>query len=123
VTPDATKLFEYESDEDGRRSQFEYDNFYRLTKQLDALGNKTQFGYNLPDGTLGTLFTPTEIKFPTFTQNLRFDTQDRETSQTLLNPNHYDVHGNRIQLTDANGNTHKFVYDRNNRLVKGKSCH
>jgi YD repeat-containing protein len=30
----------------------------------------------------------------------------------------YDARGNLIQLTDANGNAHKFEYDRNDRVVR-----
>lgn len=118
-----------ETDEDGRTNQFEYDNFYRLTQQLDALDNKTQFGYNLPDGSLGSLSLPTEIKFPTFTQIHRFDSQDRETSQTILNPNHagtenittaniYDTQGRLKTEQDANGKLHTYRYNAFGQVIE-----
>ena len=115
-----------ETDEDGRTSQASFDNFLRLTQQSDMLGNKTEYGYSIPDGTsagtLGALYEPTEVKFPTFTQRTRYDQRNRPTAQTLLNPNargteglvsstEYDVRGQVKGETDANGKTRFSRYD------------
>jgi RHS repeat-associated protein len=79
------------TDEDGREQRSEFDNFLRLTKQIDGVGNVTEYGYNIADGTsngaLGSLAGPTEIKYPTFTQRQRYDQRERASSNTLLNPN------------------------------------
>lgn len=115
-----------EADEDGRTNRIEYDNFLRVTRQIDALGNTTQFGYQIPDGSaagqLGSLTEPTETIFPTFTQQTRFDERERPTSQTLKNINSqgqeilgsatiYDKRGRVKSETDGNGNTRTHSYD------------
>ena len=115
-----------ETDEDGRTSQAQFDNFFRPTQQSDALGNKTEYGYSLPDsptaGTLPAFYEPSEIKYPTFTQQTRYDQRNRPTAQTLLNPNargteglvssaEYDVRGQVKSETDANGKTRFSRYD------------
>jgi RHS repeat-associated protein len=115
-----------ETDEDGRTVESEFDTFLRLTSQADALGNKTEYGYTLPDGSqaglLGSISHPTEIKYPTFTQRLRLDERERLTSETLLNPNSqgteglvsgtdYDKRGLVTSETDANGKTRFTGYD------------
>lgn len=122
-----------ETDEDGRIQRSEFDNFLRLTKQIDGLGNTTEYGYNIADGTnagsLGSLYSPTETKYPTFTERLRFDERERPTSQTLLNPNsggveglvntnQYNKRGRVISETDANGKTRYNAYDALGRLIQ-----
>ncbi|KAF4513862.1 UNVERIFIED_CONTAM: hypothetical protein B566_EDAN016757 [Ephemera danica] len=122
-----------ETDEDGRITQAEFDNFLRLTKEIDGLGNITEYAYTLPDGThagsLGSLYSPTETKYPTFTERLRFDARERPTSQTLLNPNsggvegliskkQYDKRGQLLSETDANGKTRYNAYDALGRLIQ-----
>ncbi|MDO9190418.1 MAG: hypothetical protein Q7U24_11130, partial [Sulfurimicrobium sp.] len=114
------------SDEDGRSRQIEFDNFLRITKQLDGLGNVTEYSYNIPDGsgngTLGALHSPVEIKYPTFTERQRYDQRERPTSQTLLNPNalgtdnlvsgtEYDKRGRIRSQTDANGKASGNTYN------------
>ena len=115
-----------ETDEDGRTSTLEFDNLLRLTKQVDPLGNATQYSYQIPDGTqagqVGALQDPTEIQYPTFTQRLRYDQRERQTSRTLLNPNSlgteglvsstvYDQRGRATSATDPNGKTRFYAYD------------
>ena len=122
-----------ETDEEGRTSQASFDNFLRPAQQLDPVGNKTEYGYNIPDGTtagtLGALYEPTEVKYPTFTQRTRFDQRNRPTVQTLLNPNargteglvssaEYDVRGQVKSETDANGKTRFSRYDALGQLVE-----
>lgn len=113
-------------DEDGRGIQLSFDNFQRLTQLTDGEGNQTQLAYNIPDGTptgtLGSLSMPTEIKFPTFTQNNRLDALERPSSKVLLNANRagtqnlasgstYDVRGLLKSDTDANGKSRFYSYD------------
>ena len=121
-----------ETDEDGRISRSEFDNFLRLSKEVDGLGNATTHSYTLSDGgsgTLGSLGDPTESAFPTFTRRQRFDARDRLTSETLLNPNslgteglvsssQYDKRGQRLSDTDANGKTRFYAYDAIGRLTQ-----
>ena len=77
-------------DEDGRLSRSEFDNFLRLAKQIDGLGNVTEYSYNIADGsntgTLASLIDPAEVKFPTFSKRLRYDQRDRTVNDTLINP-------------------------------------
>jgi RHS repeat-associated protein len=121
------------SDEDGRTAQAEFDNFLRITKNLDALGNVTLSSYQVSDGTqtgtLGSLGDPTEIKYPTFTEQTKFDERGRPTSRTLLNPNAlgteglvntiaYEARGLMKSQTDANGKTRFLTYDGLRQLVE-----
>ena len=121
------------TDEDGRTSQAEFDNFLRLTRLRDGLGNKTDFSYTIPDGTnagaLGALGTPTEIKYPTFTQRNRLDERERPTSKTLLNTNSlgteslvrstaYDARGQVKSETDAYGKTRFYSHDALGQLTE-----
>ena len=124
-----------ETDEDGRVQRSEFDNFLRLTKQIDGLGNTTEYGYTIPDGTnagsLGSLYSPTETKYPTFTQQSRFDEQERPTSRTLIDPavestpnststftRNYDKRGRVLSETDAYGKTRLSTYDALGQLVE-----
>ena len=122
-----------EADEDNRTSQAEFDNFLRITKEIDALGNVTVYSYAIPDGsgsgTLGTLYAPTEVNYPTFTKRNRLDERERPTSETLLNPNSlgteglvsstaYDKRGRVKSETDANGKTRFYSYDALGQLLE-----
>lgn len=115
-----------ELDEDGRGSQIEYDNFLQISKQVDALSNTSQFGYQISDGTLagqlGSLGEPTQVNYPSFTQQTRFDQRERPTSQILKYRNSrgeenissgttYDQRGLILTETEPNGNIRKHRYD------------
>lgn len=122
-----------EIDEDGRATLAEFDNFLRITKQIDGLGHVTTFSYALPDGSdtggVGALFDPTEARYPTFTHRQRYDALERPTTQTLLNPNRlrteglvsnttYDKRGMVVSETDANGKTRGFQYNALGQLTQ-----
>jgi RHS repeat-associated protein len=115
-----------QTDEDGRRSDAEYDNWQRLTRVIDGKGNATEHGYQLADGSnsgiLGSLTLPTQTKYPTFNEQQRYDELERPTTRTLLNPtplgieglintNKYDRRGMVVESTDAEGKTSFFSYD------------
>ena len=121
------------TDEDGRSVLTEFDNFLRATKELDALGNATQYSYQIQDGSqtgaLGSLSGPTQVKYPSFTELTKYDERERPTSQTLLNPNAsgvegfvsnstYEVRGLKKSEIDANGKTRFFAYDALGRLIE-----
>jgi|GEM_PF-880733 len=120
-----------ETNEDGRSSTLEFDNFLRVSKKADGAGNVTQYGYQIADGSdagqLGTLSYPTEIKYPTFTEQTKYDALERPTRSTLLNPNSlgveglssgntFDPRGLIKTTTDAYGKTVSFGYDALARL-------
>jgi RHS repeat-associated protein len=123
-----------QTDEDGRTSQFESDNFLRVTKQIDGMGNVTEFSYDVPDGSangaLGSLIAPTEVRYPTYTKRVRFDQAERPVSETTLNPNGtagvnssiamatYDKLGQVLSNTDANGKTSFHAYDRLGHVIE-----
>ncbi len=124
-----------ETDEDGRVSRTEFDPLLRLTKEIDAAGNVTEYGYTIPDGTgagtIGALFEPTEIRYPTFTQRQRYDQRERLTNDTLLNPNSlgteglvsgvtYDKRGLISTYTDENGKTSFYTYNAHRQLTESK---
>ncbi len=111
------------TDEDGRRQDFEYDNFLEITKQADALSNTTQHSYRVPDGTstgaLGSLYSPTETVYPTYTQRNRYDQLERLTSTTLVKPDQttqntsmtYDPRGLMKNEVDGYGKTTSVAYN------------
>lgn len=122
-----------ETDEDGRQSRVEYDNFLQLVKQIDGLGNATQYGYRVSDGsttgTLGALAMPTESRYPTFTEQQRYDERERPTTRTVLNPTalgiegqittiKYDKRGRTVESTNADGKTSYFGYDVLGRSIR-----
>jgi RHS repeat-associated protein len=121
-------------DEDGRKQTSEFDNFLRLTKQIDGVGNVTEYGYNIGDGSntsLGSLSGPTEIKYPTFTQQQRYDQLERTASNTLLNPNSqgtavlpsltdFDKRGLPKGQTDAYGKSSATAYNAFRQAIETK---
>ena len=125
VTYNAQSQSILESDEDGRVSKYAYDNFLRLTEHADGLGNVSRFGYQLseaPDAPLASLGNPSQLWYPTFTQQARFDERERPTAQIISQRNSrgpeiltgsmtYDVRGLMISETDANGKKKTHRYD------------
>ena len=122
-----------ETDEDGRVQQVSYDNFQRLLRQTDGKGNVTEHAYGLQDGSasgaLGSLLAPTETRFPTYTEQQRFDERERPTTRTVLNPDgqsveglitsrKYDKRGRLIEATNAEGKTSYYRHDPH-----GKTTH
>lgn len=121
------------TDEDGRSIKFGVDNFLRLIEQSDALSNSIVYGYDLVDGSsagaLGSLSRPTEIKYPTYSRQVKFDARERPTSQKILNQGAsklqslissktYDGRGALKTETDANGKSRSFVYSPLGQLVE-----
>ncbi len=122
-----------ETDEDGRTLASEYDNFLALTKQTDALNNATRFDYRIADGGAtglpGSLREATEVVYPTFTRQARFDRRERQTSQSLIHSNSlgqetltssigYDKRGQVTSELDANGNGRTRRYNAFGREVE-----
>ncbi|WP_353328898.1 hypothetical protein, partial [Chitiniphilus shinanonensis] len=116
------------TDEDGRTYLTEFDNFLRSSKQTDGLGHTTTERYNLPDGSLGSLYQPTEIQYPTYTKRTRYDARERPTSDTLFistqsgtegrtRSTRYDPRGRVISETDENGHTRNYGYDAHGQLM------
>lgn len=122
-----------EIDEVGRTSQVEYDNFQRLTQLVDGKGNSTSHEYTVADGStngaLGALFAPTRTRYPTFTEEKRYDARERLTSHTVLNPTElgveglvetskFDKLGRLIESTNPDGKTTYFAYDAFGRTTR-----
>ncbi|RDE22357.1 RHS repeat protein [Motiliproteus coralliicola] len=103
-------------DANGHRRYRSYDDAGRLASQTDGLGNQTRFSYR--DERLDS------IHYPTFEQQLDYDSRDRINSTTqqadnlnLLRRFGYDPDGNETQAIDANGNPTQRAYDALNRLI------
>ena len=122
-----------ETDEDGRNWKTEYDNFLRVSREVDALGNATEHRYNLSDGSqaglLGSLGEPTELQYPTFKMQRRYDERERPTQSVLLNPTTtgtegllesttFDKRGFVKTMTDANGKTRFLTFDALGRVTR-----
>lgn len=122
-----------QTDADGRAQQTEHDALLRLTRQLDGLGNTTEYSYTLMDGSasgiLGSLGAPTEIRYPTYVQQNKFDERERLTRQTLKHRNRqgeeilssstlYDLRGQAKEELDAQGNKRSYQYDALSQLTE-----
>jgi len=122
-------------DEDGRATQLGFDNFQQLAQQADALNNQTRYGYQITDGStsgaVGSLYSATEVKYPTFTQQNRFDARERATLQSLTKASadgtktsssetsrSYDKAGRLISETDPYSKTHSYAYDALGQLIE-----
>ncbi|MCW5221558.1 RHS repeat protein [Verminephrobacter aporrectodeae subsp. tuberculatae] len=124
---DAQGLVIGETDEDGRAISAEYDLFQHLIRASDTLGNITSYSDQIADGSatgqLGSLLDPTEVRYPSFTQQMRYDASERPTSETLVYTNSsgtqtvtrsrktYDARGQLKSETDANGKVRSYAYD------------
>jgi len=130
---DAQGLAIGQTDEDGRVRTSSYDTFQRITSESDALANATSYGYQIADGTsaggIGSLFGPTEIQYPTYRKQIKYDSRERATSETLLNPgaagtrittsgNTYDAKGQLTAEQDANGKVRSYKYDALGQMVE-----
>ncbi len=122
-----------QTDADGRSSQLQYDNFLRVVGYLDGVNNQFGLDYQIQDGSatgiLGSLALPTQVKYPSFTQQTRFDAAERPTSQSLQYKNaqgdqtanasvSYDKRGLVKSETDANGKTRRYVWDALGQIVE-----
>ncbi len=130
---DAQGLPVAQTDPDGRVTRNDYDNFQRLSRQSDGKGNVTTHEYTIADGAveglLGSLGSPTQTRYPTFTEERRFDAAERLTRRTVLNPtaqgvegltetNKYDKRGQVVESTNADGKTSYFSYDAFGRATR-----
>ncbi|MCW5322999.1 RHS repeat protein [Verminephrobacter aporrectodeae subsp. tuberculatae] len=131
---DAQGLVIGETDEDGRATSAEYDLFQHLRRTSDALGNVTNYSDQIADGSatgqLGSLLGPTEVRYPSFTQQMRYDARERPTSETLVYTNSsgsqtvtrsrktYDARGQLKSETDANGKVRSYAYDAFGQMVE-----
>jgi RHS repeat-associated protein len=122
-----------ETDEDGRATSFDFDNFQRFAKTVDALAHTTTMSYTVPDGTqagqIGTLLAPNQVQYPTFTQQTKYDARERPTNQTLIQANAqgseslvsattYDRRGQVLTETDAAGKVRRYAYSALGRLIE-----
>ena len=123
---DAQGLEIGQTDEDGRTRTSSYDTFQRITSESDALANTINYGYQIADGSsaggIGSLLNPTEIQYPTFRKQIKYDSRERMTSETVFNPGaagilsairdkSYDAKGQHTAEQDANGKSRSFKYD------------
>jgi YD repeat-containing protein len=130
---DAQGLQVEQTDEDGRVKSTAYDVFQRIVGESDALTNAISYDYRINDGStggsLGTLLEPTEIQYPTFRKQLKYNSRERLTSETLLNPGAagtqtstnsrtYDAKGQITSEVDADGKQSSYVYDALGQMVE-----
>ncbi|MGE0331374.1 MAG: RHS repeat-associated core domain-containing protein [Ramlibacter sp.] len=121
-----------ETDEDGRTTTARYDTYLRLIEQGDALGHTITHGYQIADGgagVLGSLGEPTDTQYPTFRKQVRYDSRERATSQSLIHTNAagsetltsgqtWNARGQLKTETDAYGKTRSYSYDALGQLIE-----
>ncbi|WP_431112948.1 RHS repeat-associated core domain-containing protein [Variovorax paradoxus] len=122
-----------QTDEDGRKRTTGWDNFQRIASDSDALANATHYGYQVQDGStaggIGSLFGPTDIQYPTYRKQTKYDNRERATVETVSNlgagglqqsirAKTYDAKGRLAKETDANGKTRSFKYDALGQMVQ-----
>lgn len=100
----------------GGTTKYEYDALDRNTAIIDALGNRTEFGYSTTNGQLETM---TDAKGNTYTYG--YDLNGNRTSVTMPDgttvTTAYDARGRVVSQTDQHGYTTKYTYDGADRLT------
>lgn len=100
----------------GGTAKYEYDVLDRNTAIIDALGNRTEFGYSTTSGQLETM---TDAKGNTYTYG--YDLNGNRTSVTMPDgttvTTAYDARGRVVSQTDQHGFTTKYTYDGADRLT------
>jgi len=112
------------TDQEGKIQRYEYDLDGRLVKTIDGNNNAITSIYG--DAQTGLEGLLTKTVYPTYTQELKYDTRNRPVQTIdILNAttSHitaitYDAAGNRTAVTDPEGKTTQYTYDSLNRLVK-----
>lgn len=137
---DGSHLLDTITDPQGRLIiRTEFDNFGRITKTTDALGNvSTRIYTDNPDGTITEVFTNPAGQTVTTVRDTRGNVISETdavgaTTTIFYNDNSnpiqitdargntttrtYDDRGNVLSIIDANGNTRRFTYDNQNNLL------
>jgi len=100
----------------GGVTSYEYDVLDRNTAIVDALGNRTEFGYSTANGQLETM---TDAKGNTYTYG--YDLNGNRTSVTMPDGTSvhtaYDARGRVTNQTDQYGNVTRYCYDGSDRLT------
>lgn len=100
----------------------EYDLDGRVSRKIDGNGNATSYVYGDEASGLNNLLV--KIIYPTFSQELKYDSRNRvtQTIDILDSATHYtvtttyDVKGNRLTNTDKENRTTSYTYDALGRL-------
>jgi RHS repeat-associated protein len=132
ATGDQTLITEYDPGHNGLPSQtaittLVYDNVHRLTTYTPAVGDPTNFGYDL-DGNMISSVGPHIGERPALygacgcgRASYSYDQRDRRISQKdsmgKVTTFGYDKASRRILVTDPLGNTVTDIYDPQNRLI------
>jgi RHS repeat-associated protein len=118
-------------DPDGNTTTTTYDAYGDVASVTDALGNKTEFGYNTGTGSRTSMVSPAGVAAGTTTAcsppatgctTYGYDAYGHVilTTNPLGNTTKaaYDADGDETSSTDANGNTTTTTYDADDRPVK-----
>ncbi len=113
------------TDEIGRLVNFQYDRVGRLIHVIDAVGNKASLHYLKQDEVAGTRVD--QIESPNSSIRLKYDPNFRLIEQTQLSVKdddltittrtRYSLRGERLSVTDANGNTTSWSYNSHGELL------
>ena len=113
-------------DEENHHSQRGYDSLGRLSQLTDSAGNTITIDYGVEKIRNVTLNRIAAIDYPTYRQEMSYDTRGRltrssdllDSSTRLSTLRTYDAAGNLVQITDASGKITRYDYDALNRLVR-----
>ncbi|MCP5417598.1 MAG: VCBS repeat-containing protein [Chromatiaceae bacterium] len=92
----------------------EYDANGRLIAQLDGAGNRTDFSYDVENGTQQTTDREGNVKVLQYTEEGRLASANINGATSSYT---YDTRGNKLTETDPNGNTRTFTYNAKDQMT------
>jgi YD repeat-containing protein len=109
------------TDNRGFTTEFLYTQNHLIRQQTDAIGQVTRYTYDANNNEIqivaGLQLEAAKRQIHKFS----FDEEDQTISQVdamgHLTSQAYDAVGNTVSVTDANGNTTNFIFDKNNRRI------
>ncbi|MGF6349825.1 RHS repeat-associated core domain-containing protein [Variovorax sp. W2I14] len=105
------------TDGGGKSMRMDYDALVRLTKATDAKGQSYSLDYAEPDGADKGARKPSQLSYPTFQRQFRYDARERTTltndkagAESRIESYTWDGADRQKTVTDANGKTRYYSH-------------